>query len=79
VYAARAFRRRGAGRVALETLIQQARQAGFSKLVSRIFVENIASRNLVRALGFREVGVYEKHGKLDGEWRDVVIVERLLI
>jgi phosphinothricin acetyltransferase len=33
---------------------------------------------LVRELGFREVGVYEKHGKLDGAWRDVVIVERLL-
>ena len=38
-----------------------------------------ASRRLIRRLGFREVGVYEKHGKLDGAWRDVVIVERLLI
>jgi L-amino acid N-acyltransferase YncA len=25
-----------------------------------------------------EVGVYEKHGQLDGVWRDVVIVERLI-
>jgi L-amino acid N-acyltransferase YncA len=24
------------------------------------------------------VGVYQRHGKLDGEWRDCVIVERLL-
>jgi len=30
------------------------------------------------AVGFREVGTYEKHGKLDGVWRDTVIVERLL-
>ena len=30
-------------------------------------------------LGFRQVGVYEKHGQLDGEWRDCVIVEILLI
>ena len=30
-------------------------------------------------MGFREVGVYEKHGQLDGVWRDVVIVERLLL
>ena len=37
-----------------------------------------ASRALLRALGFREVGVYERHGQLDGVWRDVVIVERLL-
>ena len=26
----------------------------------------------------REVGIYEKHGKLDGQWLDVVIVERLI-
>src|ERR1700694_1394549 len=68
VYVARAFRRRGAGRLALEALIDAARQAGFWKLVSRIFVENFPSRNLVFALGFREVGVYHRHGKLDGEW-----------
>ena len=78
VYVARDFRRRGAGRLALGALIDAARQAGFWKLVSRIFVENVPSRNLVVALGFREVGVYHRHGKLDGEWRDVVIVERML-
>ncbi len=46
--------------------------------MSRIFVENAASRALHQATGFREVGVYEKHGRLDGVWRDVVIVEYLL-
>lgn len=78
VYVARSFRRRGAGSFALLALIQAAQQAGFWKLLSRIFPENVASRGLVRELGFREVGVYEKHGRLDGQWRDVVIVERLL-
>jgi phosphinothricin acetyltransferase len=33
---------------------------------------------LIRSLGFREVGTYEKHGRLDGVWRDVIIVERLI-
>jgi phosphinothricin acetyltransferase len=33
---------------------------------------------LCRSLGFREVGIYQRHGKLDGVWRDVVIVECLL-
>jgi L-amino acid N-acyltransferase YncA len=79
VYVARWFRRRGAGSFALLTLIAAAEKAGFWKLVSRIFPENAASRSLVRELGFREVGIYQKHGKLDGEWRDVVIVERLLV
>jgi phosphinothricin acetyltransferase len=78
VYVDRACRRRGAGRIALEALIAAAADAGFQKLVSRILVENTASRRLVGACGFREVGIYEKHGQLDGVWRDVVIVERLL-
>ena len=78
VYAARAARGRGAGRIAMEALFTAARAAGFWKLVSRVIVENEASRGLLRALGFREVGVYERHGQLDGEWRDVVIVEKLI-
>jgi len=78
VYVARAERGRGAGRVAMEALIAAAAQAGFWKLLSRIFIENTASRSLMARVGFREVGIYEKHGKLDGVWRDVVIVERVL-
>jgi L-amino acid N-acyltransferase YncA len=78
VYVARDARGRGAGRQAMEALFRAAEEAGFWKLVSRVFVENTASRALLRSLGFREVGVYEKHGRLDGVWRDVVIVERLL-
>jgi L-amino acid N-acyltransferase YncA len=78
VYVARAGRGQGAGVVAMEALIAAARDAGFWKLVSRVFVENTASRRLMAKVGFREVGIYEKHGKLDGRWRDVVIVERLI-
>jgi L-amino acid N-acyltransferase YncA len=78
VYVAREYRRKGAGSMALQALIQAAQQAGFWKLLSRVFPENVASRSLIRELGFREVGTYQKHGKLDGEWRDVVIVERLI-
>ena len=79
VYVARDYRRRGAGSVALREIIEQARAHGFWKLVSRIFIENRASRALIASLGFREVGIYEKHGQLDGVWRDVVIVERHLV
>jgi phosphinothricin acetyltransferase len=79
VYTARAFRGRGAGRLAMEALVDAARAAGFWKLVSRVLVDNAASRRLLARLGFREVGIYEHHGRLRGDWRDVVIVERLLI
>ena len=78
VYVARAWRGRGAGRMALAALIASAEQAGYWKLVSRIFPENHASRRLIQSQGFREVGTYEKHGKLDGVWRDVIIIERLI-
>ena len=78
VYVARNGRGRGAGRVAMQALIAAAGRAGFWKLLSRIFIENTASRGLMQSVGFREVGIYEKHGRLDGQWKDVVIVERLL-
>jgi phosphinothricin acetyltransferase len=78
VYVARSARRLGAGRLAMERLIADARYAGFWKLVSRVFPENEASRALLKQVGFREVGIYERHAKLRGAWRDTVIVERIL-
>ena len=78
VYVAREARGKGAGRVAMLALIEAAQAAGFWKLVSRVFPENTASLALLHSVGFREVGRYEKHAQLDGVWRDVVIVERLI-
>jgi L-amino acid N-acyltransferase YncA len=78
VYTASGSRGRGAGTLAMGALISAAEEAGFWKLVSRVFVENRPSRELLLTLGFREVGVHEKHARLDGLWRDVVVVERLI-
>ena len=78
VYVARHARGMGAGRIAMRALIDAVRAAGIWKLVSRIFIENTASRRLMASVGFREVGIYEKHAQLDGQWRDVVIVELLI-
>lgn len=78
VYVARSARGTGAGRAALEALCQAYAERGFWKLVSRIFPENTASLALHERCGFRVVGVYQRHGKLEGQWRDCVIVERLL-
>lgn len=78
VYVARHARGQGAGAVAMRALIDAVKPAGIWKLVSRIFVENEASRRLMASMGFREVGIYQKHARLDGQWRDVVIVERLI-
>ena len=78
VYVARSHRRAGVGREAMIALVDAAEAAGLWKLLSRVFVENLASRALLASVGFREVGVYRRHARLDGAWRDVVIVERLL-
>jgi len=78
VYVARSARGTGAGRAALEALCRAYAEQGFWKIVSRIFPENTASLALHERCGFRVVGVYHRHGRLDGEWRDCVIVEKLL-
>src|SRR3954451_11446819 len=78
VYVARQARGQGAGRAAVEALVAECESRGYWKLLSRIFPENEASLALCRALGFREVGVYRRHAKLRGEWRDTVIVELLI-
>ena len=78
MYVHRDWRGRGVGNLLLANLIREAERLGLWKLVSRIFLFNEASRALCRKHGFREVGVYEKHARLDGEWLDVVIVERLI-
>jgi L-amino acid N-acyltransferase YncA len=78
LYVERGFRRRGTGILAMKAMLEAAEKAGFWKLLSRVFLDNQASRKLIARAGFREVGIYEKHGQLDGIWRDVLIVERLI-
>jgi phosphinothricin acetyltransferase len=78
VYVDRGVRGRGAGRLLLQSLLPEARARGYYKLVGLMFSENESSIALARACGFREIGVHRHHGRLDGRWRDVVLVERLL-
>jgi L-amino acid N-acyltransferase YncA len=78
LYVERSARRTGIGTRLLDELAAEAERRGLYKLVGKIFTTNAASIALVRALGWREVGVHRRHGRLDGEWRDVLVVERLL-
>jgi phosphinothricin acetyltransferase len=78
IYLARGARGQGIGRRLLAELVTAAEAAGYWKLQGRLFTGNAASVALARSSGFREVGVYQRHGRLDGEWKDLLIVERLL-
>jgi len=76
VYVAACFTRRGIGRALLEALIALSEEHGIWTLQAGIFPENVASLALCRKCGFREVGRRERLGKLDGVWRDVLLLER---
>jgi phosphinothricin acetyltransferase len=78
VYVARSARGGGVGTVLLRELVAHARDQGMHKLLANIFVGNAASLAIARACGFREVGMQERHGQLDGCWIDVWLVELLL-
>lgn len=78
VYVADSAQGCGIGSALMAAFLPACEQAGLWKILSRIFVENTGSRALCQRFGFREVGIYEKHAQLDGVWKDVVIVERLL-
>lgn len=78
IYVAGAAQRRGIGRRLLSALCDTAERAGRHKLIGKIFPENTASIRLAKACGFEEVGTHRRHGRLEGEWRDVVVLERRL-
>lgn len=78
VYVRRDARGQGIGDALMRAFLSACEQAGLWKVLSRIFPENSASLALCKRHGFRDVGTYQRHGRLNGEWRDVVIVERLL-
>lgn len=78
VYVGREARGRGAGRELVEAICARAEERGLWKLVGLLFPENEASLALFRAAGFGDVGLFRRHGRLDGRWRDVLVVERLL-
>jgi L-amino acid N-acyltransferase YncA len=78
VYVAADARGLGLGRQLLEALADECERRGYYKLTSRVFSDNLASLAAHRAAGFQEVGVQRRHGRLEGEWKDCVLVERLL-
>jgi L-amino acid N-acyltransferase YncA len=78
VYVSKAARGMGIGTELCERLADEAARRRCHKLLGKLFPSNVASMRLVRRCRFREVGLHRRHGRLDGRWRDVLLVERLL-
>lgn len=78
IYVASDARERGIGTALTDALAGAAERKGFHKLIGKLFPENVASVRLVERCGFSSVGLHRRHGQLDGAWRDVLVVERLL-
>ncbi len=78
VYVAGEARGRGVGAELLEGLAREAPKVGVHKLLAKIFTTNEPSIALFRRCGFRDVGTHVRHGRLDGQWKDVLVMERSL-
>jgi L-amino acid N-acyltransferase YncA len=76
VYVSSVSRGAGVGRALLRALIEQSERNGIWTLQAGIFPENSASVALHLVCGFREVGRRERIGKLNGIWRDTILLER---
>ena len=78
LYIDRNLRGHGVGQELMKALQDVAREKGYYKLIGRVMADNEPGRKLCNLMGWREVGVYEKHGKLGNEWHDLVLMEHLI-
>ena len=76
VYVGENYRGEGIGKALLQALVSDSERNGVWSLQAGIFPENSRSITMHKQCGFREVGRRERIGKMNGVWRDVVLLER---
>ncbi len=76
VYIAGKVRGQGVGKALLMAVIEESEKAGLWMIQTSIFPENVASLALHKACGFREVGIRERIGQMNGVWRNTIFLER---
>lgn len=76
VYVDSEYHGRKIGSKLLEQLINESEKNNIWTLQAGIFPENEASIKMHTGLGFRIVGFREKIGKMNGVWRDTILLER---
>ncbi|MDF2923944.1 MAG: pat [Paenibacillaceae bacterium] len=78
IYVSRIHRGTGIGAVLLHQLDIEARRQNFHKIVLFTFPQNIAGQRLYLKAGYKQVGIFEKQGVLDGNYMDVMAMEKIL-
>lgn len=78
VYISREDRGKGVGKKLLSKLESLAKENGFHKIILFTFPFNQLGQGLYKKMGFREVGVFQNQGILDGKFVDVMAMEKLL-
>jgi L-amino acid N-acyltransferase YncA len=78
IYIERSLRGHGVAQQLMKSMQDSARAKGFYKLMGRLMADNEPARKLCQLMGWKEVGVHEKHGKLGDEWHDLLLVEFMI-
>ncbi len=76
VYVSDKARGKGLGKQLLQKLIEESEANGIWTLQAGIFPENTPSIKIHEACGFRIFGTREQIGKMNGTWRDNLVLER---
>lgn len=78
IYIAREFRGKGVGGRLIDAIEIIAREKNFHKIILSTFHFNQLGQTLYRKKGYREVGIFNNQGILDGQFVDVTAMEKLL-
>ncbi|MDX2108550.1 MAG: GNAT family N-acetyltransferase [Candidatus Melainabacteria bacterium] len=72
IYLDQSFKGRGIGRKLYSCLFDTMSNLGYYNLYAGITLPNPSSEGIHKAMGFKQVAVYEKVGFKNGAWRDVL-------
>lgn len=78
IYISREYRGQGVGRRLLTALIDTAKARGYRKIILRACVQNARGIALYEKVGFEKVGIHKKHGYVDNNWVDILVMEIIL-
>ncbi|MCY9133259.1 GNAT family N-acetyltransferase [Bacillus atrophaeus] len=78
IYISRSYRGRGVGKALLASIEKEAVDADIHKIVLFTFPFNMLGQGLYSSMGYRQVGIFKEQGKLDGQYVDIMAMEKIL-